>query len=284
MQSVAIVGVGLIGASFGLALREAGFAGELIGVSSQSAIDAGLRTGAISKSATLEDAAATADWIYLAQPVDRILQTIAALGAMVRRKCLITDAGSTKSAIVTSAKEHIQHATFVGGHPMAGKEQSGADAAEAGLFRGRPYILTPEPSLPTTEIVELRSWLTRIGANVFEMDAHEHDAVVAFTSHLPQLLSACLAAILAERNGAVAEVHGPGLLDMTRLACSSPELWQSIFSTNREQIANAVDCFVRKLLELRDVLGGENLVPLLRNGQLFAQEIRKTGPTVHKLT
>src|SRR3569833_1480370 len=100
MKAVAIVGVGLIGGSFGLALRKAGFDGELLGVSSQPAIDAGLKAGAISRSATLEETAEIADLIYLAQPVDRILETLSLLGPRIRRNCLITDAGSTKGAIV----------------------------------------------------------------------------------------------------------------------------------------------------------------------------------------
>jgi prephenate dehydrogenase len=198
---------------------------------------------------------------------------------MVRRDCLITDAGSTKVEIVTAAKEHIQHATFVGGHPMAGKEQRGAEVAEAGLCRGRPYILTPEDSLPATATAEFRTWLARMGAEVLEMGAQEHDRVVAFTSHLPQLLSTCLAGTLAEENKLVAQVYGPGLRDMTRLACSSPDLWESIFSTNREQTAKAVDSFVRKLIELRDALGTDNFVPLFRNGQALACTLRKAGST-----
>ncbi len=146
IRTVAIAGVGLIGGSFGLALREAGFEGELLGVSSPPAIEAGLRSGAIERAATLEEAAATADVIYLAQPVDRILKTLEQLGPIARQNCLITDAGSTKTAIVQRASDCIRLTTFLGGHPMAGKEQRGSQAAEAALFRGRPYVLTPDRS------------------------------------------------------------------------------------------------------------------------------------------
>lgn len=129
IHTVAIVGVGLIGGSFALALRKAGFAGEILGVSSPPAIQAGISVGAISRGVSLDEAAARADLIYLAQPVDRILETIEMLGALARPGSLITDGGSTKAVIVRKASEHIRNASFLGGHPMAGKEQRGVEAA-----------------------------------------------------------------------------------------------------------------------------------------------------------
>ncbi len=125
MKTVAIVGVGLIGGSFGLALRKAGFTGELLGVSSPPALEAGLKSGAISRSATLEEAAAEADLIYLATPVDRILQTLQTLGPFARPECLITDAGSTKLAIVQKASECLPFGVFLGRAPDGGKRTAG---------------------------------------------------------------------------------------------------------------------------------------------------------------
>src|SRR5437588_724526 len=122
MRTVAIAGVGLIGGSFGLALRKAGFAGELIGVSSDPAVSAGIEAGAIDGGANLEEAARSADLIYLSQPVDRILSTIPVLAKIARPDCLITDAGSTKARIVAAASAACLK-TFLGGHPLAGKEQ-----------------------------------------------------------------------------------------------------------------------------------------------------------------
>src|ERR1700758_1096001 len=232
MQTVAIVGVGLIGASFGLALREAGFAGSILGVSSPGAIEAGLSAGAISRQATLEEAAHVADLIYLAQPIDRILQTIVALGPMTRNECLVTDAGSTKREIVRKGQAFFPDGTFLGGHPMAGKEQRGAEAADGTLFSGRPYVLTPSTSM-SERMRAFQHWLDLLGARTVVMSAEEHDNVVAFTSHLPQLLSTAISVTLAEQeNLLVSEVFGPGLLDMTRLAMSSPEVWESVLDTN----------------------------------------------------
>lgn len=135
MNTVAIVGVGLIGGSFALALRKAGFIGEILGVSSQAAIETACALGAVDRGVPLEEAA-QADLIYLAQPVDRILRTVATLGAIAPPSCLITDAGSTKRAIVHQATAHVRAARFLGGHPMAGKERRGVEFAEAAYSQG----------------------------------------------------------------------------------------------------------------------------------------------------
>jgi prephenate dehydrogenase len=270
MKTVGIVGVGLIGGSFGLAMRAAGFSGEILGVSSPSAIAAGIARGAISAGATLEQAAAEADLLYLAQPVDRILQTLTALGAIARPECLITDAGSTKQEIVRQSAG----LPFLGGHPLAGKEQRGVEAAEAALFRGRPYVLTPHAA-DSPAAQEFRSWLERFGANVIEMSPREHDSTVALTSHLPQLVSTALAAMLNRRKDEnLGKVIGPGLLDMTRLAMSAPDLWLSILSTNEVEVLAALDDFQASLGKVREALVTSNLADLFRAGAAFASKIR----------
>jgi prephenate dehydrogenase len=279
MKTVAIVGVGLIGGSFGLALRKAGFTGEIVGVSSQPAIEAGMRAGAISRSASLEEAAANADLIYLAQTVDRILMTLETLGPMASSNCLVTDAGSTKGAIVRKASEYVQSAAFVGGHPLAGKEQRGAEAADADLFRDRPYVLTPAAG-ETPGLEEFRLWLSRMGANVMELRAQEHDSIVALTSHLPQIVSSALAHALAEqRNERFKEVLGPGLLDMTRLAMSPPEMWESIFATNKTEILKALDGFVESVQQVRTAVEMGSASEVWDSAAAFARSIRDP---VHK--
>jgi prephenate dehydrogenase len=271
METVAIVGVGLIGASFGLALRRSGFTGPILGVSSPPAIEAGLASGAISLAATLKQAADQADLIYLAQPVDRIIETLGWLGPMARQGALITDAGSTKSAIV-KAGENIQYAEFIGGHPMAGKETRGAQSADADLFRNRLYVLTPQyRAVPE----DFRDILQRIGANVLEMTAEEHDATVALTSHLPQLLSTALAALLAsQKNANVEQVFGSGLLDMTRLAMSPAELWNSILATNKANVLHGIDLYTRVLLDLRQAVQDHNLDAMFSVAAQFSADLR----------
>ncbi|HLH02922.1 MAG TPA: prephenate dehydrogenase/arogenate dehydrogenase family protein [Bryobacteraceae bacterium] len=275
MKTVAIAGVGLIGASFGLALREAGFEGDLIGVSSPDAIRAGLRKGAITRAASLGEAASQADLIYLAQPVDRILTTIEQLAGLVRPDTLLTDAGSTKQSIVNKAVECFEASQFLGGHPMAGKESRGAEAAEASLFRARPYVLTPLAP-PSEPVREFKSWLARIGADVIEMHPGEHDRTVALTSHLPQLISTALAATLAARRDPhLEQIFGTGLLDMTRLAMSSADLWMPILRTNRENVAAALDAFRTVLTDLQALHESDRLVELFEVGSAWATELRR---------
>jgi prephenate dehydrogenase len=277
MRTVAIVGVGLIGASFGLALRKNGFAGPILGVSSAPAIEAALSAGAISCSATLEEASQSADLIYLAQPVDRILETIRLLGLLftgeLSREVLITDAGSTKTAIVQAAVEHLPHVRFIGGHPMAGKETRGAQSADADLFRNRPYVLTGDlEQVPQ----DFRSLLNSIGANVLTMTPAEHDATVALTSHLPQLISTALAGFLGRQTEPwIQEVFGSGLLDMTRLALSPVDLWASILATNRENVSRVLDLYVSELLILRKMIEIDDLGALFLEAARFSGALRK---------
>ncbi len=279
MKSVAIVGVGLIGGSFGLALRAAGFDGEILGVSSPPALESALRIGAISSSTTLEQAAELTDLIYLAQPVDRILETLEKLGPMAPARCLITDAGSTKALIMRKASECLRAATFLGGHPIAGKEQRGAEAAETDLFRNRPYVLTPSGA-ETSASRGFRSWLERIGAHIIDMSAEQHDQTVAFTSHLPQLLSTALAATLAKQpNAYIPLVFGAGLIDMTRLALSSPDLWNSIIATNCAEIHRALDSIMQSLAALKNDLSASALGNIFASGAEFAAQLRAIHST-----
>jgi prephenate dehydrogenase len=275
MEVVAIAGVGLIGASFGLALRKAGFTGPIAGISSPSALAAGFECGAISSQMTLAEAARQADLIYLAQPVDRILRTIEELGPLVRPGCLITDAGSTKGQIVEQAVRHLPPTAFLGGHPLAGKEKRGAAAADADLFRNRPYVLTPSgPETPAS--CEFREWLARMGTLVLDTSPQEHDRTVALTSHLPQLVSTALAATLAEQSSEMlGKIFGSGLIDMTRLALSTPDLWSSIFTTNKLEVLTALDAFLSTLKQAREAVESEDLSEIFHTASSFAGSIRK---------
>jgi prephenate dehydrogenase len=277
MQTVAIAGVGLIGGSFGLALKKAGFGGTILGVSSPATLQAALERGAIDAGAPLADAAARADLIYLAQPIGRILDTLRHIDALVRPGTLITDAGSTKSAIVSAARRHIRRGVFLGGHPMAGKEKRGVAAADADLFRGRTYVLTPDDphALEAPAAQEFAGWIRRIGALPLTMNAAEHDHVVSFTSHLPQLAATALAATVAEQAGDNLAVAGPGLTDTTRLALSSFELWRDILATNSGPIEQALTAYIGKLEHLRDNLRTREIEGEFEIAAALAATLRK---------
>jgi prephenate dehydrogenase len=280
MKTVAIVGVGLIGGSFGLALRKAGFEGAILGVSSPGAIADALAAGAIDRGVSLEEAAPQADLIYLSQTIGRILDTLHHLEPFVRPGALVTDAGSTKCEIVDSARQLLTRCQFLGGHPMAGKEKRGASAGDAGLFEGRPWVLTPDdPSeLETPAAREFRGWLERMGARILVMDADEHDRVVSLTSHLPQLASTALAAALGERLDPEQGVPaGPGLMDATRLALSSYDLWRDILATNADHIDKALALYIQELEHIRENLRTRQIQEEFRRAAAFAGRLRGTA-------
>lgn len=274
IQTVAIVGVGLIGGSFALAIRSRGFAGEILGVSSPPAIEAGIKRGAISRGVTLQAACREADLIYLADKVDGIIEKLRIIGPLARPGTVITDAGSTKRAIVEVATDAVQSATFVGGHPMAGKELRGVENADSELFNGRPYVLT-EPTRPSPLVPAFEDLLRRLDVQIVRMSAEHHDRAVAFTSHLPQLLSTALAKTITEHGEeAFHNVVGPGLLDMTRLALSAPDLWTSILRTNSAEVSIALDEFISNLNFLRRHLTSDRLASEFISAATLARQIR----------
>jgi prephenate dehydrogenase len=256
MKTVAIFGVGLIGGSFALAIRKAGFTGRIIGVSSDDTVRAALALHVIDEALPAQQAAAQADLLYLSQPIHKIIDSLAELESQVKPGALITDAGSTKQAIVDRASQVISRAQFLGGHPMAGRERRGVEAAEADLFQGRPYVLTPRSAveLETPAAREFMSWIPKIGSLPVIMSPDQHDRTVAFTSHLPQLASTALAATLAGRAEPQSGVYGPALPDSTRLALSSFDIWGDILDTNRHQILAALESYIAKLHEFREHL------------------------------
>jgi prephenate dehydrogenase len=276
MRRVAIFGVGLIGGSFALALRKAGFDGEIVGVSSPKTIATAVALGVVDRGADAEKAVATADLIYLSQPISTIIETLAWLGPRLPAHTMVTDAGSTKKQILDQACRNIPQSLFIGGHPMAGKERSGVQQAEAGLFEGRPYVLCPldpkDPAKP--QFQDLLNWVVRIGARPIVLDADKHDRLVAFTSHLPQLMSTALASILADVEGAAA-VAGPGVMGLTRLAVSPFSIWRDIFSTNEKNVAEALSRLIAKLKDIQECVASEALSAEFERAAAAANRLRE---------
>lgn len=279
MKTVAIFGVGLIGGSFALALRKAGFAGRILGVSSPEATQRALELNVIDAAPALEVAAREADLIYLAEPILRIIDCMPKIAPFLQPGTLVTDAGSTKTAIVERAAAVFPPGQFLGGHPLAGRERRGVEAAEADLFRDRPYVLTPHSitqlEQPTAQ--EFQAWLTKIGAVPVIFDAAEHDRIVAFTSHLPQLASTALAAMLSTRQEPKSRIFGPALLDTTRLALSSFDIWGDILTTNRADILEALAIYIAKLEELRANLDTGHTQAEFERAADFAASLREPG-------
>ncbi len=279
IQTVTIVGVGLIGGSFGLALRKHGFQGRILGVSSDRTLQAAVRRGAIQEGVSLDEGVERADLVYLAQPISGILEILPQVRRQAQRDALVTDVGSTKEAIAGSAAAlFAENPWFVGGHPMAGKEQRGVERADPDLFVGATYVLTPfGGQMPKAPVVaEFVEWIGRIGARVFVLPASLHDEIVTWTSHVPQLVASALAASVAgqlpsEDHGRVA---GPGLRDMTRLAESPYEIWRDILSTNRSNVDRALGLFIERLREFRKQMAENGLEKEFQEAKQARQKLQ----------
>jgi prephenate dehydrogenase len=278
IRTVAIAGVGLMGGSFALAIRKAGFNGEILGVSSPRSIEQGLALGAIDRGATLEDAAAQADLVYLAQPISRILEQIPVVARCISPHTLVTDVGSTKAKIVACANEHMSTGIFLGGHPMAGKESRGVEAACADLFNSRTYILTPsnDQEIEHPVIAEFLELIKSVRSNTLFMKPEMHDNILAFTSHLAQMASTALSATVLDSvsNPAHLKTAGPGLHDMSRLAMSSFDVWKDILATNHEAIDRALAIYIDSLQSIRSGLREPAAERLFEKGAILARSIR----------
>jgi prephenate dehydrogenase len=276
IQSVAVFGVGLIGGSFAMALRKAGFTGRILGVSSPETIERACELKIIDAGSAPAEAAHSADLIYLAQPILQIQDCFPDLDHWVRPDALVTDAGSTKSAIVRAAAAGLKRCQFLGGHPMAGRERRGVEAADPDLFRGRPYVLTPvsPADMETPRAIELLGWIQKIGAVPVTFDAGMHDQVVAYTSHLPQLAATGLAAMLDGRPEPMSGIFGPALTDSTRLALSPFEIWGDIFATNAGPILEALRNYIATLQNFCDGLEPERMRRQFERARRLASSVR----------
>ncbi len=262
IKTVSIVGVGLIGGSFALALRRIGYHGTILGVSSPSTLSRALDLGVIDEASTLDAALPRSDLVYMAQPVLRIIEDLGRTRQLVPDHALVTDAGSTKLAIVERARELFSDGPdFLGGHPMAGREGRGVESAQADLFEGATYVLVPTGEhLPDSPVAnEFGVVLDAMGCRRKVMRPGDHDRIVGWTSHMPQLVSTALAAAICEglaEPGDLA-IAGDGLRDMTRLAASSHEVWADILRTNQGAIDEALGTFISEMESLRRALSAD---------------------------
>ena len=258
---VTVVGCGLVGASFALALKEAGAGARVAGWDVAPGVLAeALRLGAIDEvdTAFREGGVSQSDLVYLATPVGHIVEFLRAGAPHVKPGAVVTDAGSTKREVCRAARAHAQKGwRFVGGHPVAGSHRRGPAHARPGLFEGAPYVLTPpEDGSDPDALAALGETLKLLGARVRLMTAAEHDRALARLSHLPQLVSCALAATVSEQTGhdELDALAGPGYRDMTRLAASPWDIWRDILATNSREVADALDALIPKLKAARDGL------------------------------
>ena len=273
IERVLVVGTGLMGASVGLALKANGFGGEVLGWDANAAeLETAVQRGAIDRTLAGREAVSEtdADVIVLATPVLPILDWMQRLAAGLDESQFVTDVGSTKREIAEMAERLFNQpgrARFLPGHPMAGKESGGAALAEATLFEGATWLFTPcaSPFPSHAEAMELevewRAMVSGFGAHVRDLDPERHDEVCAWVSHLPQMLSTALAALLedkysgdAEGMAAVQAIGGRALREMTRLGASPYSMWRDVAMTNTEAIAATLAALEQRLAHVRENL------------------------------
>jgi len=268
IRQVTIVGTGLIGGSFGLALRKQGFTGRIVGCDRPAVLERACARGAIEVAAPQpSEAIRGSQLVLLAAPVLAIIDLVNRLGSTIPSGALLTDVGSTKAEIMARAgivfvKEAA--ARFLGGHPMAGKEQSGVDFADPDLFQGAAWFLTPFPGQRIDDGVsaEYLYWLEQMGAHIARIHPDEHDQLCAWISHLPQMISTALAAALVEEygpNAPLLEAGGRALREMTRTAASPYSVWRDIAITNKKQIQQVLLKLEQRLAHIRQNLDTRDL-------------------------
>ncbi len=277
-ERCAVIGIGMIGGSFALAAKREGLVGTVVDMARTESTLRQARDLSAADETTSDAAAAVegADLVYLAAPVGAIPTLLRTIANTVPEGCLVTDAGSTKREIVAAAADLPAHCAFIGGHPMAGSEQAGIGAADPDLFRGCSYFLTPDAQTNADALALLRRLVEGLGAEPIIIDADEHDRVMAATSHLPHMLAAALCATLADFEGNLARVSGPGLRDSTRVALGPEDLWRDILLSNADNVTARLAELRRMLDEFEGALragDGDKLVALLRAARRLRERL-----------
>jgi prephenate dehydrogenase len=286
IRQITIIGTGLIGGSLALALRKRKFAGRIVGCDREATLEKARNRGAIDDgSANPADAVRGSQVVVLATPVLAIVDLIERLGPALPAKTLLTDVGSTKAVVAEQAlKVFGKNAgrRFLAGHPMAGKELSGVDYADADLFQNAVWFLTPLSgqdlrNLGDGPAAEFAGWIDQIGARIAMVTPDEHDRLCAWISHLPQMISTALAAALVEEFGEKAPLlpaGGRALREMTRISASPYSMWRDIAISNKKNIEDALSKLEQRLAHIRENLGTRQLAEEFEQ----AHQLRKIPP------
>ena len=273
--TIAVIGIGQIGASFALAARRAGVVDRVIGVARKQATRAeALRVGAADEcTADVVEALREADMVYVAVPVGAMRGIFEQIAPAVQDGCLVTDAGSTKAQVCRWAMQILPDTvSFVGGHPMAGTEKHGPAAASADLFGGTTYLLCPGRAEEAV-VTRLESAVARIGATPLVVDPEQHDSILAYSSHLPHLVAVALSVAIA-RSGieGIVRFSAGGLRDTTRIAAADVDMWRDIFAANSEAVlaaTRAVREVTDEFIEAIETRDAQRMEQLLEVGRQF---------------
>jgi prephenate dehydrogenase len=253
-ERVAILGLGLIGGSIALAARQRWPKALVIAVDTKGVLEQAMVKHAIDVAADEPYVISDADLVILAAPVRQNIELLAQVEDYVGGHAVITDVGSTKRAIVDAARALPSRFTFIGGHPLAGAAHGGFEFARPDLFKGRPWLLTPHTDAAADALEKLLAFVSGLGATPRTIGAAEHDELLAFLSHLPQLTVSALMDVVGSATGEALSMAGRGLIDTTRLASSPANIWQDIAATNADHLRPALDALIARLTELRNGL------------------------------
>jgi prephenate dehydrogenase len=261
-NTVTIVGVGLIGGSLALAMKEKGFAKKIIGVgrSSQSLAKA-LELGLIDEAMPLEEAVKQSDFIYVSIPVDATVPVMLQIMDLINEGQLVADGGSTKFALCNALKNHPLRNCFVATHPMWGTEYSGPEAAVTGAFAGRACVICEKEKSGIAAVEKVETLYKALGMHIVYMDAYNHDVHAAYVSHIAHITSFALANTVLEKEkeeDAIFELAGGGFESTVRLAKSNPAMWAPIFMQNRENVLDVLNEHISQLRKFKASLEKEN--------------------------
>jgi prephenate dehydrogenase len=274
-QRVGVVGLGLIGGSIALAARKTWPAGLVIGVDRKDVLERAMVLHAIDVAADDPVVLADVDLVILAAPIQQNLRILRELPDHVAGSAVITDTGSTKRAIAEAAKSLPVRLTFIGGHPLGGAARGGIDHARVDLFAGRPWLFTPTKNDDTHALDRLRSFASGLGAVPKILSPDDHDRLLAFISHLPQLtVSALMHVVGREAREAGLELSGRGLQDTTRLASSPAGIWKEVCATNADEVGSALDALIAVLQTLRrDLQSGQSIDEVFESANLWRETL-----------
>ena len=260
-NKISIIGVGLIGGSLGLALKEKHLNFKIVGIDKQKIIEKAIARGAIDEgTVNLEEGIKEADIIIIATPVKTILNILTQINPFLKKGCLVTDTGSTKQQIIQKANKVLsEDVFFVGGHPIAGSEKYGIESADPYLFHNKTYILTRTHKNNLGAIEKISLLIKVIGAKKLILDPFEHDKIVSAVSHLPQIIAVSLINAIGEldlrgNNNNYFKAVGEGFKDMTRIASSPYKMWEDICDINQENILEMIQEFKNYLEVMEDKL------------------------------
>jgi len=289
LQQLTIIGVGLIGGSFALAAKKGGFAGKIVGCDADLVLEKALSMRVIdSAEPRPEQAIKGSDVVLLATPVGVIIDLIERVGPLLPQETLLTDVGSTKAEIVRRAESVFGRQSrqrFLPGHPMAGKAHSGITHVDPDIFRGAVWIFTTPHSEALNSpglAADFADLIRRIGARPITMDIARHDRLTGWISHLPQMISTALAAMLMDEFGNDPELQaigGRALREMTRIAASPYSMWRDVAHTNTENLEDALLRLEQRLTHLRENLRGPALRDEFERGNAFRAEPEKNPPS-----